>query len=56
MGFAAKSELDANFVTASLTGSTKLNKHGWTLDGDAHIEKGAHDKNYGVSAMLKWEW
>lgn len=55
LDFTSEAALDKHFVTASLCGNAKIDAK-WSLAGDAHIEKGAHDKNYGVSAMLKYEW
>jgi len=53
--FVSESRLDKHFVTASLSGSAKL-QHGWSLEGEARIEKGAHDRNYGTGVTLKYEW
>lgn len=53
---AANSHTDRYLVTASLEGNKKLNAHGWSIEGGARLMQGPHDKAYGVSAMLTWQW
>jgi len=48
-------KFDKHFVTASLKGSMKLN-HKWSLEGNAGLVKGAHDKDGNASLTLKYQW